>query len=129
VSNILDELFNETFGVTYNMSFTSEEKKEKKKIENVGDELNRLDEGLKERLDSMSKEELKAFLGQVTLNEMENQKQKKEDQDLAEKKAAAKAAGEKYKEVSKANKTKTEYVKYLLEGQGVTGESETTVND
>jgi membrane protein involved in colicin uptake len=111
------------------MSFTSEEKKEKKKIENVGDELNRLDEGLKERLDSMSKEELKAFLGQVTLNEMENQKQKKEDQDLAEKKAAAKAAGEKYKEVSKANKTKTEYVKYLLEGQGVTGESETTVND
>lgn len=111
------------------MSFTSEEKKGKNLVEELGEELTRLDEGLKEKLDGMSKEELKAFLGQTTLNEMENQKQKKEDQDLAEKKAAAKAAGEKYKEISKANKTRVEYVKYLLEGQGVTGESETTVND
>ena len=86
-------------------------------------------EGLKEKLDSMSKEELKSYIGQTTLNEMENQKQKADDQDLAEKKEAAKAAGLKYKDITKANKTVVEYAKYLLEGQGVVGVSETTEND
>lgn len=114
---------------TYQMGFTGAEKKEKNIVEELGQELTRLDEGLKEKLDAMSKEELKAFLGQTTLDEMENQKQKKEDQDLAEKKAAAKEAGLKYKDVTKSNKTKTDYVKYLLEGQGVVGTSEVTAND
>lgn len=111
------------------MGFTSEEKKGKLKVVAVGEELNRLEEGLKERLDALDANGLKAFLGQVTLDEAENQKQKKEDQDLAEKKAAAKAAGEKYKDVTKANETKVDYVKYLLEGMGVVGVSETTEND
>lgn len=111
------------------MGFTSEEKKAKKQVEGFGEELERLQEGLKEKLDGMSAEQLKAFLGQVTLDEAENQKQKKEDQDLAEKKAAAKAAGEKYKDVTKANNTKIDYVKYLLEGLGVVGVSDTTEND
>ena len=111
------------------MGFTSEEKKGKQKVEEYGEELNRLEDGLKERLDALDANGLKAFLGQVTLDEAENQKQKKEDQDLAEKKAAAKAAGEKYKDVTKANKTKVDYVKYLLEGMGVVGVSETTEND
>lgn len=111
------------------MPFTSEEKNEKNQIEELGQELTRLDEGLKERLDSMSKEQLKAFVGQTSLDELENQKQKKEDQDLAEKKAAATAAAAKYKDVTKANKTRIEYAKYLLEGMGVVGQSETTIND
>ncbi len=111
------------------MPFTSEEKKEKNKIEEAGDELTRLEEGLKERLDAMSANELKAFLGEVTLNEMENQSQKKADQDLAQKKQAAKEAGMKYKDVTKANSTKIDYVKYLLNGMGIKGESETTLNE
>lgn len=111
------------------MPFTSEENNNKDAIEELGQELTRLDEGLKEQLDSMSKEQLKAFVGQTSLNEMENQKQKKEDQDLAEKKAAATAAGAKYKETTKSNKTRIEYAKYLLEGMGVVGVSEVTVND
>ena len=115
--------------ITINMAFTSEEKKGKNLVEELGQELARLDEGLKEKLDAMSKEELKGYLGQVTLDEMENQKQKKADQDLAEKQAAAKSAAAKYKDVTKSNKTRVEYVKYLLEGMGVVGESETTVND
>lgn len=111
------------------MGFTGEEKKEKNVVEELGQELNRLDEGLKEKLDAMDKEALKSFLGQTTLDEMENQNQKKEDQDLAEKQTAAKSAAAKYKDVTKANKTKVSYVKYILEGMGVVGESETTVND
>lgn len=111
------------------MGFTSEEKKAKRAVEELGEELNRIGEELKAKLDGMKAEELKAFLGQVTLDEAENQKQKDEDQDLAEKKAAAKAAGAKYKDVSKANKTKAEYVSYLLEGMGVVGTSEVTEND
>jgi ABC-type Na+ transport system ATPase subunit NatA len=111
------------------MPFTPEENAAKDKVAEFGDDLNRIEEGLKERLDAMTKEQLQAFVGQTTLNEMENQKQKKEDQDLAEKKAAAKAAGAKYKDVTDGNKAKTEYAKYLLEGMGVVGLSETTVND
>lgn len=109
------------------MGFT---KKEQDGLDEINENLAALGEdGLKEKLDAMPKEELKAFIGQITLNEMENQKQKSEDQDLADKAAAAKAAGAKYKDVTKAHKTKVEYAKYLLEGQGVVGESETTVND
>lgn len=111
------------------MGFTGEEKRGKEKVEEFGEELNRLQEGLKEKLDGMNSDQLKGFLGQVTLDEAENQKQKKEDQDLAEKKAAAKAAGAKYKDITDANKTKMEYVKYLLEGMGVVGVSEASVND
>lgn len=109
------------------MGFT---KKEQDSIDSINEDLAALGEdGLKEKLDAMPKEELKAFIGQITLNEMENQKQKKEDKDLEEKVKAAKSAGAKYKDVTKANKTKVEYAKYLLEGQGVVGESETTEND
>ncbi len=112
------------------MGFTSEEKKAKGVVEELGEELNRIGgEELKAKLDGMKAEELKAFLGQVTLDEQENQNQKKNDQDLTEKKAAAKAAGARYKDVSKANKTKAEYVTYLLEGMGVTGVSEVTDNE
>jgi len=111
------------------MPFTSEENSNKDVVEELGQELTRLEDGLKEKLDSMGKEALKAFVGQVTLNEMENQKQKKEDQDLAEKKAAAKAAGQKYKDITDANNTKVEYAKYLLEGMGVEGVSEPTLHD
>lgn len=111
------------------MSFTAEEKKGKKKVEEYGDELNRLEDGLKEKLDAMNKEQLKAFLGQTTLNEMENQRQKKEDQDLTEKKNAAKEAAKKYKDVTDANATKADYVKYLLEGMGAVGVSEVTTNE
>ena len=84
------------------MPFTSEEKKAKNDIEDLGAELTRLDEGLKERLDAMTPSQLKEFIGKTTLDEMENQRAKKDDQDLAEKKAAAKAAGEKYKDVTKS---------------------------
>lgn len=109
------------------MGFT---KKEQSELDEVNENLAALNEdGLKEKLDAMPKEELKAFIGQLTLNEMENQKQKKEDQDLQDKIAAKKSAEAKYKDITKANKTKVEYAKYLLEGQGVVGESETTEND
>lgn len=111
------------------MGFTSEEKNEKDGVEELGHELNRLDEGLKERMDSMSTSDLKGFVGQVTLDEMENQQQKKDDQDLAEKKSAYNGAGAKYKDNTKANKTKIEYAKYLLAGMGVVGVSEVTEND
>jgi hypothetical protein len=111
------------------MGFTSNEKKQMDKVQEVGEELNRLEEGLKEKLDGMTKEQLKGYLGQVTLNELENQRLKKEDVDLTEKKEAAKAAAAKYKDVTTANKDKTEYVKYLLEGMGVVGEGSTTEND
>jgi hypothetical protein len=111
------------------MPFTSEENKNKEVVEEMGEELTRLEEGLKEKLDAMNKEQLKAFLGQVTLNEMENQRLKKDDQDLTEKKKAAKDAAKRYKDVSDANSTKADYVKYLLEGMGVVGEASVTENE
>lgn len=110
------------------MGFT---KKEQGSLDEINENLAALRDGdeIKAKLEAMSKEELKAFIGQTTLNEMENQKQKADDQDLQEKAAASKAAGAKYKDVTKANKTVIEYAKYILEGQGVVGVSETTVND
>ena len=110
------------------MGFT---KKEQGSLDAINENLAGLQDGeaIKAKLDAMPKEELKAFIGQTTLNEMENQKQKADDQDLQEKVAAAKGAALKYKEITKANKTVIEYAKYILEGQGVVGVSETTVND
>ena len=110
------------------MGFT---KKEQGSLDEINENLAVLKDGdaLKAKMDAMPKEELKAFIGQTILNEMENQKQKADDQDLNEKVAAAKGAALKYKDITKANKATVEYAKYLLEGQGVVGVSETTVND
>ena len=110
------------------MGFT---KKEQGSLDALNENLAGLKDGeaIKAKLEAMPREELKAFIGQTTLNEMENQKQKADDQDLQEKIKAKKSAEAKYKDVTKANKAVIEYAKYLLEGQGVVGVSETTVND
>lgn len=100
------------------MGFTSEENKNAEKIAEIGEDLNLLEEGLKEKLESMGREDLKAFVGKVALNELENQANKKADADLNAKKEAVKEASAVYKDATKANKAKIEYAKYLLEGMG-----------
>ena len=97
------------------MSFT---KKEQSKLDDLNESIKNVEEGLKERLDAMSREELKAYVGKVALDELLNQETKKNDQDLTDKKEAVKAASAGYKEATKANKTRIEYAKSILDGQG-----------
>lgn len=97
------------------MGFT---KKEQNQADEMSDLAKNFEEGLKEKLDAMSPAQLKEFIGQVTLNELENKKNQKEDQDRNEKKAAYDSANAQYKEATKANKDKIAYAKYLVDGTG-----------
>jgi hypothetical protein len=98
------------------MGFT---KKEQDDIDGLNEGIKSLgEEGLKERLDSMSKEQLKAYIGQVALNEITNQLDKEGNQELTDAKDKVKGLNEPYKEITKSNKVRIEYAKYLVDGLG-----------
>ncbi len=77
-----------------------------------------LPEDWKEKFSSGKDEDIRSESSSVALAEVANQASKKLDEDLAEKLAAAKAAGEQYSEASKLNKLKLTYLRQLLEARG-----------
>ena len=62
-----------------------------------------LDAEFKAGIDGMSEEEIKRRVSEVAIAEHENRAAKKKDQDLADKVAAVKFAGEQYREATKMN--------------------------
>lgn len=63
-------------------------------------------------------DDAKQKIAECALNEVENQKAKKDDQELAEKVAQAKMAAEGYAEASKMNKLRIAYAYMMLDSRG-----------
>jgi hypothetical protein len=72
----------------------------------------------KDAIAASSPEEIRKRICEVALNEEENQRLKAEDQDLAEKKEAAKLAGEQYSDGTKSNRLKIKFMRRCLEDKG-----------
>ena len=77
-----------------------------------------LDAEFKETIDNMSEEDIKRRISEVAIAEHENREAKKKDEDLAEKVAAVKFAGEAYREATKMNKLRIAYAHFILEARG-----------
>jgi hypothetical protein len=69
-------------------------------------------------VNSASEDAVRRKISDAALDEVENQKLKREDPDLSSLKEQLKEAGVQYKERSKVNKLKIKYCQELLEGQG-----------
>lgn len=65
-----------------------------------------------------SVEDIDAEVARLAKGEEENQKAKKEDPDLAEKREAVKFASEGYRESTKGYKTRMKFIMQVLEGRG-----------
>lgn len=79
-----------------------------------------LDQEFKDTIDNMSDEDIKKRVSEVAIAEHENRANKAKDEDLAEKVAAAKFAGEQYREATKMNKLRIAYAHFILESRGKT---------
>ena len=77
-----------------------------------------LDPEFKNQVESASENDLRLRIAEVAMNESDNKRLEKEDQDLAEKKEAVKEAAAGYREASKANNLKIAYIKTILEARG-----------
>lgn len=77
-----------------------------------------LDSEYKSTIENMTEEEIKKRISEVALNEHENVQAKKLDQDLNEKKAAAKMAGQQYADATKMNRLRIAYAHFILEARG-----------
>jgi hypothetical protein len=77
-----------------------------------------LNSEFKETVESMSDEDIKKKVSEVALLEHENRAAKDADQDLEEKMAQAKMAGESYREASKQHKLMISYAYVILQSRG-----------
>lgn len=77
-----------------------------------------LDPDFKNAVESMSEVELRHKIAEVAMNEADNKRLEKEDQDLAEKKELVKSAAEQYRSATKANVLRIGYCKSILEARG-----------
>lgn len=77
-----------------------------------------LPDSFKEAMDAAKTEELQKTLADIHKDDERNAAAKKADQDLKEKQSQAAEAGRAYREVAKANKSKTAYIIQLLAGRG-----------
>lgn len=81
-------------------------------------EYDDLDSDFKSLVENMKDEEIRSKIAEVAMNQVELMKAKTADQDLAEKKTAAKMAGEMYRDGSKMNRLRIEYARQILENRG-----------
>ncbi len=77
-----------------------------------------LDVEFKENVAGMTDEEISQRIAEVAMNEVENLAAKKADQDLKEKRDAAKFAGEQYSEATKMNRLRISFAHSILEARG-----------
>ncbi len=75
-------------------------------------------EEFKSAAEAMSRDDIKKKVAEIALNHVELMKAKKDDGDLMEKRETFKEAGAIYREGSKANKLKIEYLKAMLDSKG-----------
>jgi IS5 family transposase len=77
-----------------------------------------LDSDFKDAIAASTPQEINDRIAEVAKNEEENQKAKKEDQQLVEAKAAAAAAGAGYKEASKMTRLRIRFAMRVLSDRG-----------
>lgn len=77
-----------------------------------------LDDDEKNKFAGMSRDEIKLAMAKVAMDEQDNQSAKEEDQDLKEKQELAKEAGEQYRQSSKLNKLRQNFLRRCLEDKG-----------
>lgn len=82
------------------------------------DHFAELDSDFKTDITNCNEEEIRKRIASIALNQVALTSAMKEDQDLAERKLAAKEAGLVYKEGTKANKLRIEFCKQVLEDMG-----------
>lgn len=77
-----------------------------------------LDQDFKDKINAASTDEIREIILGVALNDAALAEAKESDQDLAEKKDAAKEAGAIYREGKKMNKLRTKYARVMLAEKG-----------
>lgn len=77
-----------------------------------------ISESERTELDNLNEQELRNRISAAAMAEIENKKTRDDDQDLAEKKFAAKEAGAVYKEATARHNSIIAYSKSLLEARG-----------
>ena len=77
-----------------------------------------LDKDFQSEVDSMTDQEIRQKMAQVSINEHENREAKKADQDLESKRVLYNEAGEQYREASAGNKQRISYCYSVLEARG-----------
>lgn len=82
------------------------------------DQFDDLDSDFKDAAANMSPDELNGRIAEVAKNEQENLKNKREDEDLKEKKAQVTEAGKGYKEASKQNTLRIKFLMRVLGDKG-----------
>jgi hypothetical protein len=82
------------------------------------DKFDLLEQEWRDAVQGMNKEDIKKRVCEVALNQAELMKAKREDQDLDEKRETYRDASSIYREGTKMNKAKIEYMKMVLDGMG-----------
>lgn len=90
----------------------------RKKKTQKKDQFEDLSEEFKTQIVNSSREDIEHHLASVALQHMELKQAQKDDGDLAEKKAAYKAANEMYVEGFKTHKMKLEFMRRVLNDKG-----------
>lgn len=85
---------------------------------NKKDKFEDLPEEFKTQADSSNRDDLKKLIAKVACSQVELMRAKKEDMHLEEMKIAYQNAGSVYKEGTKLNRTKIEYMKQALDDKG-----------
>lgn len=81
-------------------------------------EFEDLDSEFKDSVAALGDDAIKQKMAEIAMNEQENQNTKKADQDLEQKIAQAKYAGEVYREATKFNRMRTKYCYEILKSRG-----------
>lgn len=82
------------------------------------DKFDGLEQEWRDAIMGMSVEDIKKRVAETALNQAELMRAKKEDQDLADKKESYSDATAVYREGTKANRLKIEFMKATLDGRG-----------
>lgn len=82
------------------------------------DPFENLDSDYKDTIVSLSVEEINKRIAEVAKNQEENLKLMKDDQDLNEKKEAAKCASDQYREATKMNRLRILYAMRVISDKG-----------
>lgn len=82
------------------------------------DKFDLLEQDWRDAVMGMEAEDIKSRVAEIALNQSELMHAKKEDQDLIEKKEAYSDASAIYREGTKVNKLKIDFMKAILDGMG-----------
>ena len=82
------------------------------------DEFAELDSEFKDKVAGSDEAAIRDTIATVALNEVQNQNNKADDQDLAQKREEAAVAGAQYKDASKMNKLRIRFARRVLSDKG-----------